>query len=434
MSDLASYRPYLDFIATQDARMIQLTQDWSAINSGSYHREGLAKMADALSAEFATLGGVMERLVLPPLLKLRDDGKMAEIPLGEALRIRKRPEAPLQLLLAGHMDTVFGKDDPFQTPRFIDDLSELKKGGQQADPALSSAPSAEQGQIKPLLNGPGVADLKGGLAVMLLALEALEKSPWAENIGWEVLINPDEEIGSPGSRPLFEEAAERAALGLVYEPSLPDGTLVAARKGSGNFSLLVRGRTAHAGREFDKGRNAVALLAEITVALHGLNGRKPGVTVNCARVRGGEAVNVVPDVATLGFNVRMQTVEEKDWLAQEIEKIMCSFRDRDGFEVALHGGFTRPPKPVTEGIRHLQAMLESCGQLLNIPVSWQDTGGCCDGNNLAAAGLPNVDTLGVRGGNIHSDREYVLLDSLVERAQLSALLLLRLASGEITAK
>lgn len=361
-------------------------------------------MAAILSDNFSWLGGEMERVALPPLSKVLDNGKMAEIPLGKALRIRKRLGAPLQVLLAGHMDTVFAADDPFQVPEFLE-------GGR--------------------LRGPGVADLKGGLVVMLKALEALERSPWAEKIGWEVLINPDEEIGSPGSATLFAEAAGRCALGLVYEPSLPDGTLVASRKGSGNFTVVVRGRAAHAGREFDKGRNAVALLAEITAALHGLNGRMPGVTLNVARIRGGEALNVVPDAATLGFNVRMKAAEEQNWIKERIKEITQLFRDRDGFVVELHGGFTRPPKPVNESMAALQEMLASCGQMLGIPIGWQDTGGCCDGNNLAAAGLPNIDTLGVRGGNIHSDKEYVLLDSLVERAQLSALLLMRLASGDI---
>lgn len=404
MLPLASYQPYLDFIREQEQHMIQLTHDWSAVNSGSYHTEGLAKMAAILSDNFSWLGGEMERVALPPLSKVLDNGKMAEIPLGKALRIRKRLGAPLQVLLAGHMDTVFAADDPFQVPEFLE-------GGR--------------------LRGPGVADLKGGLVVMLKALEALERSPWAEKIGWEVLINPDEEIGSPGSATLFAEAAGRCALGLVYEPSLPDGTLVASRKGSGNFTVVVRGRAAHAGREFDKGRNAVALLAEITAALHGLNGRMPGVTLNVARIRGGEALNVVPDAATLGFNVRMKAAEEQNWIKERIKEITQLFRDRDGFVVELHGGFTRPPKPVNESMAALQEMLASCGQMLGIPIGWQDTGGCCDGNNLAAAGLPNIDTLGVRGGNIHSDKEYVLLDSLVERAQLSALLLMRLASGDI---
>lgn len=410
MSDLSPYQPYLDFIRTQEQHMIQLTHDWSAINSGSYHVEGLCRMADTLSSHFAWLGGQEERLALPPLHQVDDAGEMAEIPLGEALRIRKRPDAPLQILLAGHMDTVFGRDDPFQAPCF---------------------PEAAGETIGSILRGPGAADLKGGLVVMLKALEALEKSPWAEHVGWEVLINPDEEIGSPVSAPLFVEAAGRHRLGLLYEPSLPDGTLVAARKGSGNFTVQVTGRAAHAGRAFESGRNAVALLAEITAALHAINGRRPGITLNCARVRGGEALNVVPERATLGFNVRMGLTEDQAWLQQEIESVLAPFRMRDGFSVALYGGFTRPPKPLTPPLHMLQRLLESCGRMLGIELRWQDTGGCCDGNNLAAAGLPNIDTLGVRGGNIHSDQEYVLLDSLVERAQLSALLLMRLAAGDI---
>lgn len=398
--------------------MMQLTYDWSVINSGSYNVAGLRKMSSVLADNFLWLGGQEERIALPPLRKLQDNGEMAEIPQGEVLRIRKRPHAPLQILLAGHMDTVFGVDHPFQSPEFRVQSSEEQATG--------------NGQrTSHILNGPGVADLKGGLVVMLKALEALEKSPWAEAIGWEVLINPDEEIGSIGSAPLFVEAAQRCHLGLVYEPSLPDGALVAARKGSGNFTVLVRGKAAHAGRDFAQGRNAVALLAEITTALHALNGQKAGVTVNCAKIRGGEALNVVPDTATLGFNVRMQSEDEKQWFAQKIEETMDSFRPRDGFSVQVEGGFTRPPKTVSAGMRQMQEMLASCGDMLGQPIAFTDSGGACDGNNLAAAGLPNIDTLGVRGGNIHSSQEYMFLESLVERAQLSALLLMRLAKGDI---
>ncbi len=385
--------------------MMQLTYDWSAINSGSYNVSGLQKMASVLADNFLWLGGQEERLALPPLRKLQDNGEMAEIPQGEALRIRKRPHAPVQILLAGHMDTVFGEDHPFQLPEFVEGKNALR--------------------------GPGVADLKGGLVVMLKALETLEKSPWAEQIGWEVLINPDEEIGSIGSAPLFIEAAVRCHLGLVYEPSLPDGALVGERKGSGNFTVLVRGKAAHAGRDFATGRNAVALLAEITTALHELNDQKSGVTVNCARIRGGAALNVVPDIASLGFNVRVQSEDEKQWLAHRIEEKIESFRIRDGFSVQMEGSFTRPPKPTSAGMRRMQEMLVSCGDMLGQAITFRDSGGACDGNNLAAAGLPNIDTLGVRGGNIHSDQEYMLLDSLVERARLSALLLMRLASGEL---
>ncbi|MBY0354213.1 MAG: hydrolase [Rickettsiales bacterium] len=403
--NLQRFQPYLDAIVAQEQHLIHLTQSWSAINSGSYHLDGLARMRQALEDNFLWLqADSVERLDLPPMKNVDANGVVQEVALGQALRYRKRSNAPLQIFLGGHYDTVFAADHPFQVPRFVDGRT---------------------------LNGPGAADLKGGLVVMLKALEALEASPWKEALGWEILLNPDEEIGSVGSAPLLREAASRNHLGLVYEPALADGTLAGERKGSGNFHLVVTGRAAHAGREHAAGRNAVVLAAELTVALSRLTSAMEGITVNPARIEGGAALNVVPDTAIVRFNVRVANQQEQQFVEQELHTLMSKAGAREGYSVALHGGFGRPPKSMTPAWQQMQKAVEECGKMLGQSVQWQATGGCCDGNNLAAHGLPNIDTLGVRGGNIHSDREFVLLDSLVERAQLSALLLMRMATGEI---
>jgi glutamate carboxypeptidase len=401
---LLDYQPHLDFITSQKAHMTQLVYDWTRINSGSYNLDGLATMCRVLEDNFLWLHGDAEVLDLPPLQAVGKDGALTEKPLGKALRIRKRPDAPLRVFLGGHMDTVFGVDSPFQHAHFIDENT---------------------------LNAPGAADLKGGLVVMLKALEALERSEWAENIGWEVLINPDEEIGSVGSRGLLEEAAKRNHLGLIYEPSLPDGALVSERKGSGNFTLVVHGVAAHAGREFDKGRNAIVLLADVIQRMYALNGRWEGFTLNVGRIEGGGAVNVVPDLAMVHFNVRITASEHMEQVSTALQEIVRFANIQEGFSAELHGGFTRPPKLLNEHAYKLQALVGESMQMLGQKVAWQASGGCCDGNNLAYYGLPNIDTLGVRGGNIHSDKEYMLVDSLVERAQLSALLLMRLAKGDV---
>ena len=398
------YKPYLDWIRSRHATMVQQLLDWSHINSGSLNLTGLEVMRATLMDAFAILDGEMEEIELAPMVTVDATGNRAEIPLGKALRIVKRPDAPHRVLLSGHMDTVFGADHPFQQTEWLDDNT---------------------------LNGPGVADLKGGLVVMLSVLRALERSPYAETIGWEVLINPDEEIGSPGSAPLLAESARRNHLGLIYEPALADGTLAGARKGSGNFTVVVRGRAAHAGREHHRGLNAIAALADVIGAVNALNGQRPGVTVNPAQIEGGGALNIVPDLAICRFNVRVADARERAWVEQELERIAAAVDDREGFSLRMHGGFGRPPKALSAENLALFQKLADCGTELGIPVSWKPTGGCCDGNNLAAAGLPNVDTLGVRGGDIHSAKEFVLLDSLTERACLSTLFLLRLGAGEL---
>ncbi|NIR27806.1 MAG: hydrolase [Gammaproteobacteria bacterium] len=398
------YAPYLDWIDKQHDALVEQLITWSRINSGSRHLAGLERMGAELEKSFAALGGEIETLALAPMEVVGQSGQVEAVPLGRALRMVKRPGARHRVFLGGHMDTVFGADHPFQDTAWRD---------------------------RNTLVGPGAADLKGGLLVMRTALEALERSPWAEAVGWEVLLNPDEEIGSPGSAPLLEAAARRNHMGLVYEPALPDGTLAGARKGSGNFAFVVRGRAAHAGREHPLGRNAVAALSRLIAAVDALNGERAGVTVNPARIQGGGALNIVPDLAIGHLNVRVQSAEEQAWVEETLARLQARFGAEDGIEVTLHGGFSRPPKTLTQENLVLFEMIRECGQALGVPIDWQPTGGCCDGNNLAAGGLPNVDTLGVRGGGIHTSEEFILVDSLTERARLSALLLMRLGAGEL---
>lgn len=396
-------REALDWVASQSSMMIALTEQWSSINSGSYNIEGLRTMCAALAEAFAPLGGEVEVLPLSPITQINAKGEVVSLPMAEALTIRKRLNAPRQVLLVGHMDTVYGLDHPFQKPIKISEN---------------------------ILNGPGVADLKGGLAVMLHALMALERSPWAENLGWQVLLNPDEEIGSVASDPLLKAAAQGKMLGLVYEPALADGTLAGARKGSGNFTLMVRGKAAHAGRNPEEGRNAIAALAELTTAIFALNGKREGLTLNPAKLEGGGALNVVPDLAILRFNIRTRELADETWVLGELNKIVDNLSNCDGYQAELHGHFTRKPKPVTAEVQRVFDMVLECGAALAIPIGIKPSGGCCDGNNLWHHGLPNVDTLGVRGANIHSAEEVAYLDSFAERAQLSALLLMRLARGD----
>jgi glutamate carboxypeptidase len=148
-------------------------------------------------------------------------------------------------------------------------------------------------------------------------------------------------------------------------------------------------------------------------------------------VEGGGAVNVVPDRAECRFNVRVATADEQRMVQQRLSELSQEFNARNGYGLTIAGGFTAPPKPLDERMRDLQRMVDQCGRDLGMQITWRATGGTCDGNRLAAAGLPNVDSLGPRGGNLHSPQEFLLVDSLAERAKLSALLLMKLAAGEL---
>lgn len=393
----------LEALAAAGPALVARTEAWSAVNSGSREPAGLERMADILIPVLGALPGQVRILPLPDSTRVLADGRVAPTPHAPALELQVRPNAPLQVALTGHYDTVFPADHPFQAPY------------RSAD-----------GRV---LHGPGVADMKGGIAVMLAALEAFETLPEAQGVGYTVLLSPDEEIGSPASAPLLAALGARAHLGMTYEPCLPSGAVVSARKGSGNFALVLRGRAAHVGRAFADGRSAVVAAADAVLRLDALNGQRPGVTVNIGSVDGGSAVNVVPDVAVVRFNVRLPDRADAVWLEGVLADLLAALSARDGITTELHGGITRGAKPLSPPQAAVLAYTQACGTTLGLQLDANPTGGVCEGNNLYAAGCPNIDTLGPRGGGLHSDEEYALIDSFAERAQLSLLMLAGLALG-----
>ena len=272
--------------------------------------------------------------------------------------------------------------------------------------------------------------MKGGISVMLAALQAFEGHPKARNVGYRVLLSPDEEIGSTASAPVLAEFGALGHVGMTYEPAMGEGALAAQRKGSGNFHVRVTGRAAHAGRDFAAGRNAIAAAARLAGRLDALNGQRDGVTLNVARIDGGAPLNMVPDNAVLRFNVRFPDEATCRWLEFAIGEALKAERG-EGIDLDLHGGVTRAAKPFNAAQAQLFEAVKAAGALIDQDIAWGPSGGVCEGNNLFAAGLPNVDTLGVRGGDIHSEKEFAWPESFVERAQLSALILSKLATGEI---
>lgn len=379
--------------------------DWANINSGSRNTAGLLAVLAALEDAFSILPATIERVQTGTSSSVAADGSVSVDTYAPALKITCRPDAPIQVILTGHYDTVFAENSPFQHVVTRDDGA---------------------------LNGPGIADMKGGISVMLGALEAFEAHPLKDRVGWTALLSPDEEIGSPGSAPLLAELGARGHIGLTYEPAMADGTLAGERKGSGNYHLIVHGKAAHAGRAFHEGVNAIAGAAMIAAKLHGLNGQRAGVTVNVAKIDGGGPLNVVADNAVVRFNVRVPDAQSASWVVDAIDDI-CKTPPLEGLHLHLHGGMTRAPKPMDASQTALFGAVKNVGDLLGQAIRWQSSGGVCEGNNLHAAGLPNVDTLGVIGGDIHSDQEYAWPDSFGDRARLSALILCKIASGEIDA-
>ncbi len=383
--------------------MLDQTLAWAAINTGTANLAGLETVAGLLADAFAALPGEVTLEEPAPVVAVDAAGREVAKAHGRHVVLRVRPQAQRRFLLTGHMDTVFPIDDPFQQVRWLDDQT---------------------------INGPGTADMKGGIAVMLGALKALESTPEASAIGYDVMINSDEETGSLSSAPLIAALAKGKYAALTYEPSaLPDGTLAHARGGSGNYAVTFHGRAAHAGRNPQDGRNALVAAADCAVRLKHM--QHADLPINPARIDGGSANNVVPDLAVLRFNIRPRTNQAAEDFSSDFCDLLQLLEKLHEVRTHAHGGLSRPPKPVDARAQKLFDLVRDSGAALGQQIGWKSSGGVCDGNNIAACGVPVVDTMGVRGGAIHSADEFMIVPSLAERAALSALVLHRLATGDL---
>lgn len=410
IADLTFDRPAQDALAAVEARPAiwqERLHAWCTINTGSRNDAGLSRFLGELESAFSALPGHMARRSLAVEQVVGNDGRVQDLALGEALHICVRPDAPIKLVMTGHYDTVFPKESHFQS------LTDLGDGQ---------------------LNGPGVADMKGGILVLLEALKAFETMPCAPAIGYDILLSPDEEIGSPGSGPILAQLGAKADVGLTYEPALADGSLAGARKGSGNYALTIHGRAAHVGRAHGDGRSAIAAAARFVTELEALNGCREGVTFNTGRIDGGGPTNVVPYLAIVRYNVRAPDAAGQSWADSQIAALIEALVAKDGLRAHSHGGFTRPPKPRTPAQELVFAQVAAAGRAVGLHLNYKDTGGVCEGNNLAASGCANVDTLGPCGGLIHSDQEFVILSSFPERVRLSLAILIGYATGQLDAK
>jgi len=395
---------YLAWFAGRDAEMPGLVERWCAFRTGSFDRASLRAFADTLVSDFSLLQAEFKRHDLPPWQTWDEDGKPIAMELGPALVWRKHPEAEIQVLLAIHTDVVYAEHE-----KTAADLKIFRDGE--------------------WLVAPGAADAKGGIALVREALLCLEASPFAGRLGWTLVLNPDEEIGSPGSGGLLKSLAAHGDFALLFEPCLPDGSLVGERKGSGNFLLRMTGRAAHAGREPEKGRNAIHALTASLQRIIALQDRSRGLTVNVGRISGGGSVNRVPDQAMAWVNFRIAQASQQAVLSDRLREETERWRTEEGYALHVHGGFTAPPKAFTGATAEVMKQVLACAEALNLDVAVKASGGVCDGNRLAADGLPNVDTLGPCGEGLHGAGERLHLPSLTERAKLTALVLLSAASG-----
>lgn len=383
---------------SHDAMLAQAL-GWAAVNSGTGNLAGLSAMAARLAEAFAVLPGHVELVEPAAVTAIGADGSAVAVRRGQHLVLRVRPEANMRVLLTGHMDTVYAADHPFQACSWVD-----------AD----------------TVNGPGTADMKAGLALMLAGLIAFERS--GPHLGYDVMINSDEETGSLASAGLIAQLAAGKVAALTYEPALPSGAMAGARPGSGNYAATVRGRAAHAGRNPEDGRNAVVAAADLALRLAAA--RAPGLAINPARMDGGGPDNLVPDLAVLRFNIRPVSTETAAGVPAMLATMIDAVAAAHDVTITLHGGVSRPPKPITPAADALFTLVARAGADLGQAITRSDTGGVCDGNNVAAMGVPVIDTMGALGGEIHSPDEFLHVGSLGPRAALTALVLHRINQGD----
>jgi glutamate carboxypeptidase len=398
-------KPFQSWLLDRQDEMANDLEQLCNLNSGSDNVEGLARVADWLVEYFSPFEVECERIELPSFQIIDDLGAMRSKETGSALRWNlpgSNSGKKRRLLLTIHYDTVYGPDNHFQ----LCERFEAK---------------GPNGQSEMRMRGPGVIDAKGGIVVLRWAVLAARKFMDLSSVDLSVVLTPDEEIGSPASIDLWKKIGGDFDFAMLFEPAMADGALVSTRKGTGTFVFVIRGKSAHAGRNLHEGRNAVNQACKLALALDALNGQRPDVTINIGRIRGGDAVNVVPDLAVLRVNVRVTSQEDQVWVAAQVQHIVHSYSMQEsGIRVELHGGIQASPKAVDESVRIWMQWVEQAGEQIGESISWKGSGGASDGNKLAALGLPNIDTFGPEGDLLHSDQEWVRLSSLPRKAALSA--------------
>lgn len=368
------------------------------VSSGSDDLEGLRRMEDTLVAYFDPLGIPCQRIPLPAHEVLDDFGGSRPQSTSHAIRwdfVGNKALGRKKLLMSIHYDTVYGPDSTFQC------CERYEAGGEKR------------------IRGPGVIDAKGGIVILKWTVQAAMQFLDLSNVGLSIVLTPDEEIGSPASMELWKRIANEFEFAMLYEPTMADGSMVSHRKGTGTYVVIVRGRSAHSGRNFAAGRNAILHAARVAVRLDSLNGSREGVTVNVGRIRGGDAVNVVPDLCVLRVNVRVNDDSDYKWLQNQID-IICGEMDQPdlGFRLEIEGGVHSAPKVVDAKTLGWMHRVERLGKELGQSIQWKGSGGASDGNKLAILGLPNLDTFGPEGDLLHSDQEWISIASITKKVRL----------------
>ncbi len=266
--------------------------------------------------------------------------------------------------------------------------------------------------------GPGVLDMKSGLAFFVFAMRALRDLNVAVRHEVVLLVAADEEVGSTSSRAITEEEAKRSKCVLVLEPGTGfAGKLKTARKGVGDYTVFVKGKGAHAGVDFTSGASAIVEAARQISEIAKFTDLQRGITVNPGVISGGTRSNVIAEDAQVHVDIRVSRLPD----AAELDGKFRALRAKDErCSVWVEGGLNRPPMERTEAIAALFAKARALGEAMGVTVEESSTGGGSDGNFTAALGIPTLDGLGGVGEGAHASNESILLDRVADRVALLA--------------
>ncbi len=369
----------IDFLKTQEPHMFKLLREMVLIQSGSYNKEGVDSVVSLIKSVFES-NKVSCSII-------------GQETLGNHLVVRSLPKASSrrQILLVGHMDTVFPKDTPFNWYKEDSNKS----------------------------YGPGVIDMKGGLVAGIFAVKALDFAGLLKKLPLTFIFNSDEEIGSGSSRKLIEKEAINSAFAFVLECGGLAGGVVTGRKGNISTKLNIKGKAGHAAFAGRDKASAILELAHKTIEFESLNDHERGITVNVGKIKGGIGSNTVPEHSTAFIDFRFSTIEDKQYLEKKIKNIAKKqLTPNTKCEVEILTG--RSPMAQSDANRKLLETVKKVATSLGLPLEEEFRQGVSDANFIANQNIPVLDGLGPIGGKDHSEDEYMIKESLLQRTALLA--------------
>lgn len=347
------------------------------MDSGSHDPEGTARIAAYFTDRFKQLGWQVKSQ------NLNDE-------IGPCLEITNTSKSQYDILIIGHMDTVFTRGTAAERPFSIN--------GNRA-------------------YGPGVVDMKASLLSVFYAIKHLHDAGLLQRAAICVAFNSDEELSSKYSRPWLETLAKKSRYALVMEPARADGSMVNTRRGVGRYTIEFKGVPSHSGVAPEKGVSAINELAHWILGLHGLTNYAKGTNVNVGVVKGGTTANTVAENAIAQVDLRMKEMNEATRVQQAIEELLMNPKT-PGIKVEVSGGVTRPPMNPSAETLKLCKNVDEIAKNLGVDFEWIATGGGSDANITAALGVPSIDGLGPIGSLSHTVDEYLEIDSVEPRLKL----------------